>query len=201
LVYLQKESNKWQNQSENLGAALQKQKSDILIKAISNANSTVAELEGLNESLKNIDSQLKTTGNAVSKKIIELTLQTKLDKARVNAVELLLHLETKATETKKSKAHYEELMKNILEVNARLSNMDASVQLAALDRELASIEGAIVPIKKQAPYTLLMMRIVEIGLPLFLSIFSVFFVLRYTLTEKRSHEIKELLRIRNMERL
>jgi GPH family glycoside/pentoside/hexuronide:cation symporter len=50
LVYLQKESNKWQNQSENLGAALQKQKSDILIKAISNANSTVAELEGLNES-------------------------------------------------------------------------------------------------------------------------------------------------------
>lgn len=200
LVYLQKESNKWQNQSENLGAALQKQKSDILIKAISNANSTVAELEGLNESLKNIDSQLKTTGNAVSKKIIELTLQTKLDKARVNAVELLLHLETKATETKKSKAHYEELMKNILEVNARLSNMDASVQLAALDRELASIEGAIVPIKKQAPYTLLMMRIVEIGLPLFLSIFSVFFVLRYTLTEKRSHEIKELLRIRNLER-
>jgi GPH family glycoside/pentoside/hexuronide:cation symporter len=200
LVYLQKESNKWQNQSENLGAALQKQKSDILIKAISNANSTVAELEGLNESLKNIDSQLKTTGNAVSKKIIELTLQTKLDKARVNAVELLLHLETKATETKKSKAHYEELMKNILEVNARLSNMDASVQLAALDRELASIEGAIVPIKKQAPYTLLMMRIVEIGLPLFLSIFSIFFVLRYTLTEKRSHEIKELLRIRNLER-
>jgi GPH family glycoside/pentoside/hexuronide:cation symporter len=200
LVYLQKESNKWQNQSENLGAALQKQKSDILIKAISNANSTVAELEGLNESLKNIDSQLETTGNAVSKKIIELTLQTKLDKARVNAVELLLHLETKATETKKSKAHYEELMKNILEVNARLSNMDASVQLAALDRELATIEGAIVPIKKQAPYTLLMMRIVEIGLPLFLSIFSIFFVLRYTLTEKRSHEIKELLRIRNLER-
>jgi Na+/melibiose symporter-like transporter len=46
-----------------------------------------------------------------------------------------------------------------------------------------------------------MMRVVEIGLPLFLSIFSVFFVIRYSLTEKRSREIKELLIQRNIERL
>ena len=42
-----------------------------------------------------------------------------------------------------------------------------------------------------------MMRVVEIGLPLLLSIFSIFFVLRYSLTEKRSHEIKDLLKQRN----
>ena len=42
-----------------------------------------------------------------------------------------------------------------------------------------------------------MMRVVEIGLPVLLSIFSIFFLLRYSLTEKRSHEIKDLLKQRN----
>jgi Na+/melibiose symporter-like transporter len=45
-----------------------------------------------------------------------------------------------------------------------------------------------------------MMRIVEIGLPVLLSLLSVFFVFRYSLTEKRSHEIKDLLKQRNSER-
>jgi Na+/melibiose symporter-like transporter len=68
-----------------------------------------------------------------------------------------------------------------------------------LDKELGNIEYEIKPLTKQTPYTLLMMRVVEIGLPLLLSIFSIFFVLRYSLTEKRSHEIKDLLKQRNME--
>jgi Na+/melibiose symporter-like transporter len=42
-----------------------------------------------------------------------------------------------------------------------------------------------------------MMRIVEIGLPILLSLLSIFFALRYSLTEKRSHEIKDLLKKRN----
>jgi len=45
-----------------------------------------------------------------------------------------------------------------------------------------------------------MMRVVEIGLPVLLCLFSFIFVIRYTLTEKRSHEIKELLRLRNIDR-
>jgi len=44
-----------------------------------------------------------------------------------------------------------------------------------------------------------MMRVVEIGLPLLLSIFSIFFILRYSLTEERTNEIKNLLRKRNRE--
>jgi Na+/melibiose symporter-like transporter len=42
-----------------------------------------------------------------------------------------------------------------------------------------------------------MMRVVEIGLPILLSMVSLYFLLRYSLTEKRSHEIKDLLRRRN----
>jgi Na+/melibiose symporter-like transporter len=68
-----------------------------------------------------------------------------------------------------------------------------------MDKELSLIETEMVQLTQQSPYTLLMMRVVEIGLPLLLSIFSVFFILRYSLTEKRSHEIKDLLKQRNLE--
>jgi len=76
--------------------------------------------------------------------------------------------------------------------------MNAAISLVLLDNELGAIESKIVPLTQQTPYTLLMMRVVEIGLPLLLSLFSIFFVMRYSLTEKRSHEIKELLRQRNL---
>jgi Na+/melibiose symporter-like transporter len=44
-----------------------------------------------------------------------------------------------------------------------------------------------------------MMRAVEIGLPILACLFSLFFVLRYALTEKRSREIKQLLERRHAE--
>ena len=70
-----------------------------------------------------------------------------------------------------------------------------------LDEGLGELEEEIMQLTRQAPYTLLMMRMVEIGLPILLSVFSFFFVFRYTLTEKRSLEIKELLKQRNLARL
>jgi Na+/melibiose symporter-like transporter len=85
-------------------------------------------------------------------------------------------------------------------VNNCLANMNTTSSLNFLDKQLGIIEREIVPLTKQTPYTLLMMRVVEIGLPLLLSIFSIFFVLRYSLTEKRSHEIKDLLKQKNLER-
>jgi Na+/melibiose symporter-like transporter len=85
-------------------------------------------------------------------------------------------------------------------VNDCLEHMNTTSSLISLDNQLSIIEREIVPLTKQTPYTLLMMRVVEIGLPLLLSIFSIFFVLRYSLTEKRSHEIKELLSQRKLEK-
>ena len=78
--------------------------------------------------------------------------------------------------------------------------MNTALSPESIDKELGVVENEIVTLTKQTPYTLLMMRVVEIGLPLLLSLFSIFFVLRYLLTEKRSHEIKDLLKQRNMER-
>jgi Na+/melibiose symporter-like transporter len=45
------------------------------------------------------------------------------------------------------------------------------------------------------------MRVVEIGLPLLLSLISIFFALRYSLSEERCYEIKAALKDRNEKRL
>ena len=91
-------------------------------------------------------------------------------------------------------------MQNITGVDNRLANLNTTLPPEFLDKELDIIENEIVPLTKQTPFTLLMMRVVEIGLPLLLGIFSIFFILRYSLTEKRSHEIKDLLKQRKMKR-
>lgn len=77
--------------------------------------------------------------------------------------------------------------------------IDISLPFFEIDKDLEIVENEIVLLTPQSPYTLLMMRVVEIGIPLPLSVFSVFFIFRYTLTERRSHEIKDLLRKRHSE--
>lgn len=54
-------------------------------------------------------------------------------------------------------------------------------------------------LRRQSPATLFRLRLVEIGLPLALSVVSILFVLRYPLTEQRCYEIKQLLRQRRGE--
>ena len=54
-------------------------------------------------------------------------------------------------------------------------------------------------LKQQAPQTLFRLRLVEIGLPLALSVVSIFLTLRYPLTESRCYEIKESLKKRRTE--
>jgi Na+/melibiose symporter-like transporter len=93
------------------------------------------------------------------------------------------------------------LIRNITGINYQLAKMNVASPLAFMDKRLFAIEREIVFLKKQTPYTLLMMRVFEIGLPVLLSLFSIFFVLKYSLTEKRSHEIKDLLIQRNKDKL
>ena len=123
-----------------------------------------------------------------------------VEKTKKNSTELKEHLQTKADETTKSKEHYAVIMKNMEGVDTRIEKLNATLSPADLDKELENIEKDITSLTIQSPYTLLMMRVVEIGLPVLLSLFSIFFVLRYSLTEKRSHEIKDLIKKRNEER-
>jgi Na+/melibiose symporter-like transporter len=85
-------------------------------------------------------------------------------------------------------------------VDKGIFELSTSTDINIINKELSKIMSEFVQLTQQTPFTLLMMRVVEIGLPLLLSIFSIFFLLRYSLTEKRSHEIKDLLKKRNEEK-
>ena len=201
LSYLGKKSVKQQKQSEQSVTEYQNRERDKLLNALSTIKAMAGGLEQLKLRLENLgpqaqDSQVKAT----VAEAIPLTLQTKFEKARMNSFELMSHLESKSKKSKNSAEHYQEMIQNITTVNNRISGLNAASSLHDLDNELTTIEKDILPLTKQTPYTLLMMRVVEIGLPVLLSIFSIFFLLRYSLTEKRSQEIKNLLKQRNEER-
>jgi GPH family glycoside/pentoside/hexuronide:cation symporter len=200
IIYLEKELQKNQDQVNPVSNENQNRRKNILSNTLSATKENAAGLERLQSQLENMGNQTRDSlGKFITQETIPLILQTKLEKARMNSFELLLHLETKSLETKKSREHYDVLMQNDNGVNTRLTDISTSLPLESFDKELANIESEIVPLTNQSPFTLLMMRVVEIGLPLILSLFSIFFVLRYSLTEKRSHEIKDLLKQRNRE--
>jgi len=201
LSYLEKKSVKQQKPSEPSVTEYQNRERDKLLNALSTIKATAGGLEQLKSRLENLgpqaqDSQVKAT----MAEAIPLTLQTKFEKARMNSFELMSHLESKSKESKNSVEHYQEIIQNVTTVDNRIAGLNAASSLHDLDKELTTIEKDIVPLTKQTPYTLLMMRVVEIGLPVLLSVFSIFFLLRYSLSEKRSQEIKNLLKQRNEER-
>lgn len=197
---LEKESVKKQDEAYQNVPEYKKQRQEKLAEVIRVTKNNISALEILSAQLqktgeKNTDSLTKT----IVKSAIPLILQPKFEKARLNSFELLAHLNGKSLETAKSKEHFKRIIQNSEAVDKQLANINTGLPLGQLDKQLGAIETQTVQLTIQSPYTLLMMRVVEIGLPILLSIFSIFFVLRYNLTEKRSHEIKDLLKQRNVE--
>ena len=67
---------------------------------------------------------------------------------------------------------------------------------ASLPRVAGELSRHSQLLRRQSPETLFRLRLVEIGLPLALSVVSILFLLRYPLTERRCNEIQELLKQR-----
>ena len=194
MSYLEKESVKMQSQADQFDTAYYNRKQTLIATALSNTKTTVSELETL-QGQTNDPGTLSNDSlvNAIVEKAIPLSLKTKMEKLRMNSFELMTHLESEYKGADKSKEHYKTLVERMSVLDNGINQLIETSDINGLNREITAIKSEIVPLTKQTPYTLLMMRVVEIGLPLLLSIFSIFFLLRYTLTEKRSHEIKDLL--------
>ena len=196
--YLERTSSKQSPQSEASVTEDHSPQRETLLVELSATKATASRLEDLRLRLENPgprarDAQVK----ALVAEAIPLTLQTKFEKAKTCSFELMSHLESKSNESKNSREHYQEILRNITTVNDRLVSLNAAYPLPVLEKQITAIEKDIAPLTKQSPYTLLMMRVVEIGLPLLLSIVSLSVLLGYSLTEKRSQEIKNLLKQRN----
>ena len=207
LKFLEKESAKKENEANQNIAEYQSQRNSKLLNALDITKATVYGLENIQSRLEILGSQQHDSIIInIALEAVPLTLQTKFEKAKMNSFELISHLKSRSLEQKSIKKeetdkHYDQIMIGITTVMDRISNIKTNSSLDALEKDLVSIENEIMPLTQQTPYTLLMMRVVEIGLPFLLSLVAIFFVLRYSLTEKRSHEIKLLLKLRNEDRL
>ena len=198
LSYLEKESAKKPDQTGKADSVFMRERKTMLLEVLVALKSNTVKLEKLQSQLNKLEPQAQDTiVNNLIKEAIPLALAIKIEKASLNSSELLIHLKARSLKTKNSKDHYNMLVQNIYDVNNRIGNLKGTLPLDTLDQELSTIEHKMVPMTKQTPYTLLMMRVVEIGLPFLLCIISFLFILRYSLTEKRCHEIKEFLRQRN----
>ncbi len=205
--YLERESRKNQDQVDQKAGMNQTQKKDKLAYILASTRSNIGQLEQFGIRLEQAGSlPTDSLAQSLAAEAIPLALQIKADKARMSSFELMYHLQLKSLDKRyqrkeHSKMHNDELIRKISVLDGRIVNLSPAMPLDTLDRELGALKKETMPITQQTPYTLLMMRVVEIGLPLLLSLFSIFFLLRYSLTEKRSHEIKDLLEKRNSERL
>ncbi len=200
LLVLQKESNKTLAQDSKNTASYNKARKNTLAQAITSEQTNLDELTKVKNRLSVANEQLPDSIIKASRdEAIPLILASQLIKTQFIAFELKSHLQNKAISTQKSKSHFDTIIERSNLVHSKLLDLNTSLSLKELDLKLSEIENDSISLTQQSPYTLLMMRIVEIGLPLLLSIFSIFFLLRYSLTEKRSHEIKELLKAKQIE--
>ena len=193
LVYLEREVARIQGDSEEV-----RNRIEFFNNAIRDMQATISGLESVMEAILVSDSQART--NNPTEEATALALRVKQIKAEVNAFHLEAHLKTRVGESDKSEEHYRELLEKIASMRSDLSTLNTSVSLQVLETEMMDMEERIVPLKRQSSYTLLMMRVVEIGLPILLSLFSLFFITKYSLTEERLQEIKMLLKARNAKR-
>lgn len=154
------------------------------------------------DSLKYWDSVLNTSIpdsvnlSIIAQKLNKQRMNFNLIKAQYNVYDLMNHFES-IIAGKGDGNHYKELLRDIAQINCMLQEYNIydidSVNIHKLDE----ITQKIPSLKRQSPFTLLMMRVVEIGLPVIMSILSLIFIFRYNLTEKRLQEIKQTLTTRN----
>jgi len=180
-----------------MGTALASLVAGILITLTMFDQTQVTRVDALQGSIRELRSEVQALKDG---KISTINLEEYITKAKSRSADLMAHLQSRSQKVKHSDEHYTVLLGNVSEVNDLLSLLEHTQNMEVITRQLEEIDGKIVALTRQSPYTLLMMRIVEIGLPLLLSIFSVFFILRYTLTQHRSMEIKEALRLRNQQK-
>ena len=160
--------------------------------SIAELNSGIKILPGIKSNTELSDSLLTNLSNAA--------LVIKIEKARMYSLDLLNHFELKLKEAKQSKAHYESISQEMSNINSIISSMNSS-SLEDLTLKIDTVKNQLPKLTEQPPYTLLLMRIIEIGLPILLSILSLIFIYRYSLTEKKSIEIKQMLKDRNSEQI
>ena len=172
----------------------------VLLQVRSRTTSTIDGLEAVLERLG--EATARDEPRALAETVRSLTLEMLLQRSRVYASELIFHLQGEVRDVDYGAEHHATLLANAASVERSLVELEPRLEAYADSRnlllqEIEHIAQSTAPLTLQSPRTLLLMRIIEIGLPLLLGLFSVFFALRYPLSEERCYEIKAALEKRN----
>jgi len=124
-----------------------------------------------------------------------------LHAANVAHAELESHFTQRVEQQVGEEGHARQLVEQLGVIAVSLSDLEAQrTSLRKTPAELIAATEQILkqttPLKRQSPTTLLRLRIVEIGLPLLLSLVSIWLTVGYPLTESRCLEIKKLLEVK-----
>lgn len=130
----------------------------------------------------------------------KITAQAEQALASTRELEELWHERVEAIPSRAE--HTTDLLERLRAFQATLQGFSSDLKSTALDPQLTLSQAddlfeQTLPLKEQAPTTLLWMRIVEIAIPIALSVISIVLAIRYPLTEARCNEIKEALKVRN----
>jgi glycoside/pentoside/hexuronide:cation symporter, GPH family len=159
----------------------------------------VTRVDGIEGSIREMRSSVETwqeeVDRSTGRQVPDYTEY--MNKATEASVNLRTHLETRVQAETRNKDHYDTLLLQLNDYDQALINLSISTNPAELLDRLDAIKEQIVPLKRQSEHTLLLMRIVEIGLPALLSLLALVFIRRYSLVESRLQEIKEQLNERN----
>ncbi|MDQ7825181.1 MAG: MFS transporter [Candidatus Eremiobacteraeota bacterium] len=202
-TYLKKELDKAGAEGNESLPDYKADRKKALARALEVTNATIIDLKKAGDELNTVTGQTpEPLLKSLALETAAITFRTKLEKAGLNSFELISHLESKSAKPRwinsgENREHYVDILARMKSVQEQVRHLSPSSELSALEQALDRLDRDIMPIKKQTPYTLLMMRVVEIGLPFIMSLLSIFFILRYTLTEKRSLEIKDILKQQN----
>jgi GPH family glycoside/pentoside/hexuronide:cation symporter len=125
-------------------------------------------------------------------------LQSQATNALTSADKLRLHFTNQQKLSPDRTEHLGRLVQQTENLETAVGDLKArATQLAANPDDVVSqVNGLLsqaMAIKQQTPRTLLLLRILEIGVPLVLCAVSLVLTLRYPITEARSYEIKEAL--------
>jgi GPH family glycoside/pentoside/hexuronide:cation symporter len=131
-------------------------------------------------------------------------LDRQLEKMATGVEGLSAHFDDRIAKYPEQAEHVRRLVDRLDNVRSKTAALQANrttyvVAPATLVAEADAILAETPLLKQQAPLTLFRLRLVEIGLPLVLSIVSIWLTLRYPLTEARCYEIKAELKKRRAE--
>jgi hypothetical protein len=161
-------------------------------------------VEAIHGSIERIKADAENPPTLKSPRDTPSALDQHLERLIEHSDKLRGHLAQQIEQYPNQSRHLLRLVDRNESVRSRVEALRSKTRAREIDStEISDAADALLEqmplLKQQSPKTLLRLRVIEITVPLALSIVSILLTLRYPLTEARCYEIKEALKSRHAE--